>query len=95
MREFSSDKIALLQITPHVWPTIEKALAGRESAAGLVAMYQRKGNEKNSPLIAQTHGFVSVSREFSFDETGAFVKRIFRQDVGHTVLVNFRDVERV
>ena len=95
VRAFNSDKIALLQITPNVWPTIEKALAGRESAAGLVACYERRGKEKNSPLVAQTFGFVSVERQFSFDQTAAYVKRIFRQDVGHTLLVNMRDVEEI
>lgn len=95
VREFNSDKIALLQITPYAYSFLEPAFSKRESIAGLVAVYHRKGEEKNSPLVAQTHGYVSTDRQFSFEETAAFVKRIFKANIDHTLLVNFRNVETV
>jgi len=95
VREFDSEKIALLQITPYAYSCLEPAFGKRESIAGLVALYFRKGQEKNSQLMAQTHGYVSVGRTFSFDQTAEFVKRIFKENVDHTLLVNFRNVESV
>jgi len=80
VRQWDSQTVGILQVTPLVWETLNQALVGRESMTGLKGIYTRLGKELNSPLALQTCGFSDVDKSFSFDETSSLVKRIFRFD---------------
>lgn len=78
VRAFSSDRLALLSMTPPVVPTLLSAMAGRPSAAGLTVVFSRLGSRLNAPLSCQTYGYVNNEPEVSIEDTKAHVNRIFK-----------------
>jgi len=78
VRAFSSERLALLSITPPVVNTLLAGMKGRPSAAGLTVAFRRVGARLNAPLTCETFGYREGEPEVSIEETRSYVERIFR-----------------
>lgn len=90
VRAFSSDRLALLSLTPLVIPTLAAAMNCGGSATGLIAVFRRLGRYDNSPLHVDTFGHLPKEPSVTVQETKAWVERIFKADKSYNVLAAMR-----
>jgi len=89
VRAFSSERTALLSMTPPVIPRLVEATIGRQFANGLVVCFRRVGKEINSPLDCETFGILPNEPAVTVEETRRWVETIFRDRSSYVVRTAF------